>query len=94
MCIRDSFPGTHSVLWEQAVACGIPGIYKLWDGMKHVYVNDNAILVKDVTEKNILNTIQMILNDKEVYNKMKENAKLAMTSFYYSDIARKAIEMN
>lgn len=88
------FPGTHSVLWEQAVACGIPGIYKLWDGMKHVYVNDNAILVKDVTEKNILNTIQMILNDKEVYNKMKENAKLAMTSFYYSDIARKAIEMN
>lgn len=88
------FPGTHSVLWEQAVACGIPGIYKLWDGMKHVNVNDNAILVKDVTEENTLNAIQLILNDKELYNKMKKNAELAMTSFYYSDIARKAIEMN
>ena len=88
------FPGTHSVLWEQAVACGIPGIYKLWDGMKHVNVNDNAILVKDVTEENTLNTIQLILNDKELYNKMKKNAELAMKSFYYSDIARKAIEMD
>ena len=88
------FPGTHSVLWEQAVACGIPGIYQLWNGMKHVNVNDNAILIKDITKESIFNTIQLILSNKELYNKMKNNAEQAMTSFYYCDIARKAIEMS
>ena len=32
------FPGTHSVLWEQAAACGIPMIVKDWEGMHHVDV--------------------------------------------------------
>ena len=33
-----AFPGTHSVLWEQACACGIPGMFKKWEGMRHVDV--------------------------------------------------------
>ena len=88
------FPGTHSVLWEQAVACGIPGIYQFWDGMRHVNVNGNSILVKDVNEENIRNTINAILTDNELLAIMKKRAEEAMTSFYYSDIARKAIEMD
>lgn len=88
------FPGTHSVLWEQAVACGIPGIYQFWDGMRHVNVNGNSILVKDVNEENIRNTINAILTDNELLAIMKKKAEEAMVSFYYSDIARKAIEMD
>lgn len=88
------FPGTHSVLWEQAVACGIPGIYQFWDGMRHVNVNGNSILIKDVNEENIRNTINAILTDNELLAIMKKRAEEAMTSFYYSDIARKAIEMD
>lgn len=86
------FPGTHSVLWEQAVACGIPGIYKLWEGMKHVNVNGNAILLDECTAESIQACIESIINNNSIYSKMKENANNAMTSFYYRDIARKAIE--
>lgn len=86
------FPGTHSVLWEQAVACGIPGIYKLWDGMKHVNVNGNAILLDKCTTNNIKACIESIINNKNAYSRMKENAINAMSSFYYSDIALRAIE--
>lgn len=87
------FPGTHSVLWEQAVACGIPGIYKLWEGMKHVDVNGNALLLDECTAENIQTSIENIINDKKAYSRMKEKALSAMSSFYYSDIARKAIEL-
>ena len=86
------FPGTHSVLWEQAVACGIPGIYQLWDGMKHVNVNGNAKLIDECTTENIQKLIENIIADSTLYSRMKENAIAAMSSFYYRDIARKAIE--
>lgn len=86
------FPGTHSVLWEQAVACGIPGIYKLWEGMKHVNVNGNAILLGECTPESIKANIENIINNNDIYSRMVQNAISAMSSFYYSDIARKAIE--
>lgn len=86
------FPGTHSVLWEQAVACGIPGIYQLWSGMKHVNVNNNAILLEDVTIDVLHHRIEQLLTDEVLLREMKKNAELAMNSFYYSDIARRAIE--
>ena len=86
------FPGTHSVLWEQAVACGIPGIYKLWEGMKHVNVNGNAILLDECTAENIKVCIESLINNNNVYSRIKENAINAMSSFYYSDIALRAIE--
>lgn len=86
------FPGTHSVLWEQAVACGIPGIYKLWEGMKHVNVNGNAILLDECTSESIQACIENIKNNNSAYSTMKENALNAMSSFYYSDIAQRAIE--
>ena len=37
------FPGTHSVLWEQAVGSGLPCIFKKWPGMTHVDVGGNCI---------------------------------------------------
>lgn len=86
------FPGTHSVLWEQAVACGVPGIYKLWEGMKHINVNGNAILLEECTTDSIQKCIECIINDSYTYSRMKENATNAMSSFYYNEIARKAIE--
>lgn len=86
------FPGTHSVLWEQAVACGVPGIYKLWEGMKHINVNGNAILLEECTTDSIQKCIECIINDSHTYSRMKENATNDMSSFYYNEIARKAIE--
>ena len=84
------FPGTHSVLWEQAVACGLPAVFKLWDGMKHVNVNGNAILLEDVTVSAIKNTITQIIST-DLYAQMQDAAVSARSGFMYCDIAKKAI---
>ena len=44
------FPGTHSVLWEQAMACGIPGIFKDWNGgFRHIDCGGNALLLNEIS---------------------------------------------
>ena len=85
------FPGTHSVLWEQAVACGLPTIFKLWEGMKHVQVNGNALLMKNITPNYISDEIMALVTDKKRYASMKHAALECRTLFYYSEISKRAI---
>ncbi len=86
------FPGTHSTLWEQAVGVGLPCILKYWNEMTHVDVNGNCIFVKgeDVFE---LRDVLCKMIDKEFYLQQKEKAFNATSSFLYSDIAKKSIEI-
>ena len=86
------FPGTHSVLWEQAVACGLPTVFKLWQGMMHVNVNGNAILQDLVSVNNIKEQIAQIVSGPHLYEEMKAKAIEAKDSFCYSEIAKKAID--
>lgn len=84
------FPGTHSVLWEQAVACSVPIVVKHWHGMEHVSVNGNAILMDDVT----VDSIESVLNSlvfTEQYRLMCSKAKECAPSFFLRQIALRAI---
>ncbi len=87
------FPGTHSVLWEQVCAAGLPAIFKDWDGgMNHVDVGGNCILLKNVTADIIKDAILNILENKNVYSKMKDIAETTgRKTFSYIEIAKKAI---
>ena len=88
------FPGTHSVLWEQACAVGIPTVFKDWKGMHHVDVGGNCIFLKDDSIKEIKNVILGIYDNKEKYSEMREIAqKKGIKTFSYTDIAKRAIEM-
>ncbi len=87
------FPGTHSVLWEQACACGIPGIYKSWEGMHHVNVNGNAEFLEEDSAEEIQEKLISIVGDKEKYSRMTLNATEAAKAFAYSNIARRAISV-
>jgi glycosyltransferase involved in cell wall biosynthesis len=86
------FPGTHSVLWEQACACGIPGVFKDWAGMHHVDVGGNCrFLSKDSTEE-IQTMLGEIIEQPAVYARMKEVAVInGIREFSYEAIAKKAI---
>lgn len=85
------FPGTHSVLWEQACACGLPGVFKDWVGMRHVNVNGNCeFLYKDSVEE-IESEINKIYTDKDYYDKMKNAAENCKKEFFYSEISKKSI---
>lgn len=90
------FPGTHSVLWEQACACGLPCIFKDWDGgFSHVDVGGNCVLMKDPDSDKIKNEIVCIVNDSKKWNDMKETAQTkARQHFSYIRIAKQAIGLD
>lgn len=87
------FPGRHSTLWEQACACGIPGIFKDWDGgYSHVDIGGNCILLKDTTIAGIMQCIESMLSHHEEFDNMKRIASTRCPQFFsYSTIAKKAV---
>lgn len=85
------FPGTHSVLWEQACACGIPGVFKDWEGMHHIDVGGNCEFLHKDSKEEIKEVIFKIIGDKEKYNEMKQAAEKSKKDFFYSEIAKRAI---
>lgn len=87
------FPGTHSVLWEQAVGCGLPAVFKYWEGMTHVDLQGNCcFLYKDSAEE-MKEVIGRICSDRSLYEEMKKAAaERGQREFAYSKIAREAIK--
>lgn len=86
------FPGSHSVLWEQACACKVPCIFRYWEGMDHVNNGGNAMFLDEITEDTIINAI-MELHFTERYFRMLDAAKSEKTDIYrYSYIAKKSLE--
>lgn len=87
------FPGTHSVLWEQACACGIPLFFKDWgEGMHHVFVNGNCEFLHKDSVAEIKEKILELLENPEKYNAMKTAAEGCREEFFYSRIAKAVID--
>lgn len=86
------FPGTHSVLWEQAVGTGIPCVFKKWEGMTHIDVGGNCTFIEEGDIESIKRVINTIFHNKTEYCKMKKNAiDKGIPYFSYKEIAKKAI---
>lgn len=87
------FPGTHSVLWEQSAALGLPGVFKYWEGMQHMDIGGNCIYLKKITGNTIKETLLSLYNNPGVLNQMNDIAQNeGMKYFSYFDIAKRAIE--
>lgn len=87
------FPGEHSVLWEQAVACGLPCIFKKWEGIQHVDVGGNCVFLDKITSQILYDNIQDIIDDKLKYEKMRNIAlKEGIKNFSASHVAKRCIE--
>lgn len=86
------FPGTHSVMWEQAVGVGVPCVFKYWEGMTHVDVGGNCEFLYQDSEQEMLEVLNKIIDDKEKYDLMKSVAiAKGLNYFSYSEIAYRAI---
>ena len=86
------FPGSHSVLWEQACACKIPCVFKRWDGTEHVDNGGNSAFLDSVSEEALYEKIKTLIFTDE-YNAMKKVAESSATDVYlYSKIAEKSLE--
>lgn len=85
------FPGTHSVLWEQAVGVGLPCIFKRWEGMQHVDLSGNCLFFDDESE--VKDLILSLYHDRNKLLQMKNIAEeKGMREFSYYEIAKRAIE--
>lgn len=85
------FPGTHSVLWEQACACGIPCVFKDWQGMHHIDIGGNCEFLHKDSKEEIKAVISEIISNKDKYNEMKQAAQKGIQIFSYNEIAKRAI---
>lgn len=86
------FPGLHSVMWEQAVALGVPCVFRDLAGFHHVDLGGNAIFLKDVTRESLKKTIEKLYLNSEKYEKMKKVADVeGMKYFSYKDISKRSI---
>lgn len=87
-----AFPGTHSVLWEQACATKVPGIFAYWAGMTHVNNGGNAILLESSETAYLRSVIESLVFTPK-YQEMKKIAESDATDvFLYSKIAKKALK--
>ena len=87
------FPGLHSVMWEQAVAQGIPCVFRKITGFDHVNIGGNAYFCDDVTQLGLKRAISDIFENKSNYLEMKKCAmKDERKKFLYSEIAKKCID--
>lgn len=81
------FPGGQSVLWQQAIGCGLPLILDKQQNVDYLDVGGNVCFANDSNPQSILNAINLCLNE----NHFKEMAMVARTKGYdffsYSRIA-------
>ena len=86
------FPGTHSVLWEQACACGIPGVFRHWEGMHHVDVGGNAMFLYEDSVEEIKRVLLDLYMEPETLGQMREVAReKGISMFSYRAISQRAI---
>lgn len=82
------FPGTHSVLWEQAIGIGLPTIIKKWTGFNHLTINESVAEIEDITIGNLQTAIEKFCSNLAFYTTCAiENIKI----FSYREIAKKSI---
>lgn len=89
------FPGTHSVLWEEAVGLGIPCVFKRWCGIDHLDVGGNCILLDEGTTDQIAKILLRAANEPAWLEDVRDRARaLGPMHFSYSAIARMSIGLS
>lgn len=85
------FPGQHSVLWDQSVACGVPSIFRWWQGLDYFNIDGNCIYLQDGSAEEI-GTILVDLMNNDKLKKLQLNAQgKSKQEFSYIAIARKIL---
>lgn len=87
------FPGQHSVMWEQAVACGTPCVFKHYHAMHHCDVGGNCRFLMEDSIDAIKKLIEEIIHP-DVYEVMLHVAlSERRKQFLYSELAKKSLDV-
>ncbi len=86
------FPGTHSVLWEEAVGLGVPCVFKRWPGIEHVQLGGNCLMLDTADQSSLESTLQGLIENPGEIERMRIIAESeGRKRFSYTHIARLAL---
>ena len=85
--------GRHSVLWEQTAGEGIPLIIRTIKGYEHLDRDGNVWCIGDLVDSAALKQMVLHLQDSSALAKQQSAAISAASSFRYSTIARKSLQV-
>lgn len=85
------YPGLHSVLWDNTVACGTPLCVRRWDGMDYFDINGNCKYINEGTEEEIIHLLENM--SKSSIEEMRIAAQdMAKKKFSATEIAKQILE--
>ncbi len=85
------FAGSQSVLWQHALGCGLPAIFKYWPGVDYLSIG-NALFLNTLHEKELLERLQYLIDNKEIRENMERLAREhCVNKFNYEVIAKTSI---
>ena len=86
------FPGTHSVLWEEAIGHGLGTVLFRWKGMEHHDVGGNVLFIDDAEPATLDDTLMRIGSDADLVNSLNTVAReIGVQRLSYSKIAESAL---
>lgn len=91
-CDFGLFPGRHSVLWEQAAACGLPCLFQKYVEKGYINIKNNCVDVQNISVDSVYDIMRNILSDKAFYSELLGNSIEVRENFLYSNIAMKSLE--
>jgi 1,2-diacylglycerol 3-alpha-glucosyltransferase len=87
-----AFPGTESALWQQAIACGLPAIFKWWPGIEYLDVGGNCTFIRDPDADSIRKVIEHLFSDSDRLETMAEVARRqGVLRFSYRSLAAQVL---
>lgn len=87
------FPGTHSVLWEEAIGHGLGAVFHHWRGMDHLDLGGNARIIQDAAPEALDRLLrELVANDGAEIRRMNSvAAEKGPRVFSFRAIAANAI---
>ncbi|MDH4980682.1 glycosyltransferase family 4 protein [Hyphomicrobium sp. D-2] len=87
------FPGTHSVLWEEAIGHGLGAVFHRWRGMEHLDLGGNALFLDDAHPDTLDGVLRDLVSDDcaKIRALKSVAADKGPGTFSYSAIAAQAI---
>jgi 1,2-diacylglycerol 3-alpha-glucosyltransferase len=87
------FPGTHSVLWEEAIGHGLGAVLHHWEGMGHLDLGGNVRVIVDAAPETLDALFRGLLaNDADEVRRLGAAARIAgPAAFAFSAIAARSI---
>lgn len=86
------FPGTQSVIWQQAICSGLPLIVKKWPGGEYLDIGGNIFYLDEDTVEELVKKILFLYHNPDELMRMRHSAlNDALSIFSYDEIAKKSL---